>query len=265
MKLQLASDLHLEFLQASFPAETLIRPVPGADVLVLAGDIHLGTRAVDLFADWPVPVLYVAGNHEFYGHEWMPTRKSLRDACAGTAIRFLDNDQVDIDGTRFLGCTLWTDFTSRGVIQERAMDYVEQHLNDYFEISTGNRNLRACETLDDHIDSRQWLWTRLAQPYEGPTVVITHHAPHPLSIHQRFVDSPLNPGFVSDMTEGLLHADLWLHGHVHDSFDYRVGRCRVVANPAGYVPNPASLHSMADIELENQSFIPDLVLEIGHS
>jgi hypothetical protein len=82
MKLQLASDLYLEFLQSSFPAETLIRPAPDADVL--AGDIHQGTRTVELFADWPVPVLYVAGNHEFYGHEWAPTRKSLRNACAGT-------------------------------------------------------------------------------------------------------------------------------------------------------------------------------------
>lgn len=110
MKIQLASDLHLELLENRFPNARIIEPAPGADLLVLAGDIHGAAKAVDAFRDWPVPVLYVAGNHEFYQHSWEQTRLDIRAACAGTNIHFLDNDGFVFGGVRFLGCTLWTDF-----------------------------------------------------------------------------------------------------------------------------------------------------------
>ncbi len=74
MKIQLTSDLHLEFLERRFPTERIIVPAPGADILVLAGDIHNGAKAVALFADWPVQLLLLAGNHEFYGRSWEQTR-----------------------------------------------------------------------------------------------------------------------------------------------------------------------------------------------
>lgn len=109
MKIQLASDLHLELLQRDFPGERLITPAGGVDVLVLAGDIANGTQAIDLFKNWPVPVLYLAGNHEFYGESFEQARITLRKATEGTNIHFLDNDVVDFGGVRFLGATLWTD------------------------------------------------------------------------------------------------------------------------------------------------------------
>jgi hypothetical protein len=92
MRIQLASDLHLESLQSAFPRERLIAPAWDADVLVLAGDIACGLQAIELFGDWPVPVLYVAGNHEFYGFDFLTVRKDLLDAARGTSVRFLDRD-----------------------------------------------------------------------------------------------------------------------------------------------------------------------------
>ncbi len=119
------------------------------------------------------------------------------------------------------------------------------------------------DTLNDHLASRAWLADELERPFDGLTVVITHHAPHVLSIHPRHAGSALNAGFASDLTRLLHKADLWLHGHVHDSFDYRIGKCRVVANPAGYCLNRKSVSEASEVELENQLFHPDLVLDAG--
>ena len=255
MKIQLASDLHLEFLERRFPGERIIEPEPSADILVLAGDIHNGTKAVATFADWPVPILYVAGNHEFYGRSWEQTRVDLRQACAGTNINFLDNDCFEFKGVRFLGCTMWTDFRLRGFTQSACMSSVEEALNDYHVIATQDGTLRARDTLADHENSRRWLESELEKPYPGRTVVVTHHGPHPLSIHPRYIGNRVNAGFVSDLTPLVQKADLWLHGHVHDSFDYSdVGRCRVVANPAGYVKNLSWARSPSEFEFENMQF-----------
>lgn len=263
MRIQLASDLHLEFLERRFPSARIIEPVPNADLLVLAGDIHNGTKAVAMFADWPVPMLYVAGNHEFYYQRWEQTRAAIRDACAGSNVHFLDNDLVEIDGVRFLGCTLWTDFRRPGFTQRQSMNDVANTLHDYKVIRTKRGRLRAQWTLEDHKRSREWLEQELAKPYAGHTVVVTHMAPHPLSIDPRYAHSNVNAGFVSDLTPLLSHVDLWMHGHVHDSFDYRVARCRVVANPAGYVLNRIAVtESPADLEFENDLFNPSLVLEL---
>ena len=263
MKIQLASDLHLEFLERRFPGERIIESAPGADILVLAGDIHNGTKAIAAFADWPVPVLFVAGNHEFYGRSWEQTRTDLKSACAGTNLTFLDNDTFEFGGVRFLGCTLWTDFRLDGFTQRQCMEGVQLTLNDYYVINTQEGRLRANDTLRDHEQSRRWLERELAKPYPGKTVVVTHHGPHPLSIHPRYVGNRVNAGFVSDLTPLLQQADLWLHGHVHDSFDYSdVGRCRVVANPAGYVKNLSLASSPQDFDLENSLFNRNLVLEL---
>ncbi len=262
MKLQLASDLHLEFAQRERPGTRLVDPAPDAELLVLAGDIHNGVRGIEAFADWPVPVLYVAGNHEFYDQTWEPAREQLRAACFGTAVRLLDQDVVEFDGVRVLGCTLWTDFQLTGEPVAQAMATVERGLTDYRVIATRSGPLRAAQTLADHEASRKWLAAELARPWAGRTVVVTHHAPHPRSIHPRFTGHPMNPGFISDLTPLLHGADLWLHGHTHDSFDYRVAGCRVVANPAGYLLKRRGAAAGEASELENPKFDPRLVLEL---
>ena len=262
MKLQLGSDLHLEFAQRERPGTRLVDPAPDAELLVLAGDIHNGVRGIEAFADWPVPVLYVAGNHEFYDQTWEPAREQLRAACFGTAVRLLDQDVVEFDGVRVLGCTLWTDFQLTGEPVAQAMATVERGLTDYRVIATRSGPLRAAQTLADHEASRKWLAAELARPWAGRTVVVTHHAPHPRSIHPRFTGHPMNPGFISDLTPLLHGADLWLHGHTHDSFDYRVAGCRVVANPAGYLLKRRGAAAGAAFELENARFDSRLVLEL---
>ena len=270
MKIQLASDLHLEFLQKRWPGERIIKPVPEADVLVLAGDIAKGANACKLFANWSpqkkVPIIYVAGNHEFYDQAMIPTIQKIREKAAQVGIHFLENDSVVIDGVRFLGATLWTDYRLRSQMsQAQLMEYCELRLNDHRLIMVHRQPMTAQYALSRHEASRDWLRTELAKPFEGKTVVVTHHGPHPLSVHPRYAGDPLNAGFVSDLSELMQDMDLWLHGHVHDSFDYQFGRCRVVTNPAGYVLNRRDVRCRENFEFENQSFDRKLLVETNES
>lgn len=255
MKIQVASDLHLEFLQRIFPGERLIAPANDADVLVLAGDIANGLQAIELFADWPVPVLYVAGNHEFYSQSFEQTRIDLRKAAEGTSVRFLDNDIADFGGVRFLGCTLWTDYRLHcNRTQRQLMENAELRINDHNIIRTQEGRFTAAQALEQHEQSRKWLERALAEPYDGKTVVISHHGPHPLSVHPRYIGDITNAAFVSQLDELLSEADLWLHGHVHDTFDYIVEGCRVVANPLGYARNRYEARNPGGLRFENPLF-----------
>lgn len=265
MKIQLASDLHLEFIQRDYPGKRLIEPAPGADVLVLAGDIANGTQAIELFADWPVQVLYVAGNHEFYGYTFDQLRIDLRKAAAGTSIHFLDNDAFQMDGVRFLGATLWTDYKlARDLSQLTQMRHAERCIRDHSAIRAGNgyfTDFTAQMALDEHEKSRAWLENELAKPFDGKTVVITHHGCHRLSVHPRYVGNVANAAFVSDLSSLLFKANFWLHGHVHDSFDYSASGCRVVANPRGYAKNRWKSKNPRDFDFENPLFDPALVID----
>lgn len=271
MKIQLASDLHLDFLQKDWPGERIIAPVPDADVLVLAGDIAEGAEAFRLLAEWPshpvrVPIVMVGGNHEFYGHVYAPMLEKMRDEATINNIHFLENESVVIGETRFLGCMLWTDYKLRAHLpQAQQMAFAERSLNDHRLIRMGRQIFTARDALDRHMESRAWLGEELAKPWTGKTVVVTHHGPHPLSVHPRYAGDVLSAAFVSDLSDILLseHApDLWLHGHVHDSFEYTVGSTRVVTNPAGYVLNRRTVRSRDDFEFENKSFDRNLVVEV---
>jgi predicted phosphodiesterase len=263
MKIQLASDLHLEFLRNLDPNERLIEPAEDADILVLSGDIASGSKALSLFKDWPTPVIFVAGNHEYYGRGIEETQKAMRDGAEAAGIHYLENQNVIIGGVRFLGATLWTDYRlNKEMTQSLQMKYAGDCLNDHRSIYYKNEIFTTRDALDIHEVSRAWLKDELAKPFEGKTVVVTHHGPHPLSTHPRYVNEPLNAAFVSDLSELLEGADLWLHGHVHDSFSYQIGRCRVVANPAGYITNLSWLHSFNDCKFENPGFNRRLIVEV---
>lgn len=263
MRIQLASDLHLEFLQSALPGERLIAPAREADVLVLAGDIGSGVQAIEIFADWPVPVLYVAGNHECYGSTLETVRRDLADAARGTSVRFLHNSVADFGGTRFLGTTLWTDYKlSLNVPQAQAMDVAARRLADHGRIRHGRGLFTPANALAEHFESRAWLEQELATPYNGRTVVISHHGPHPASVHPRYASDPMNAAFVSDLSPLLEGVSLWLHGHVHDSFDYTVHGCRVVANPLGYPRNTRSAMDARGLRFENSHFQWACVLEV---
>lgn len=264
MKIQLASDLHLEFIERSHPGEMLVRPAEGAEVLVLAGDIASGTDVVRHFADWPqdVDIVYIMGNHEAYGRDLEQVRRDLAQACRGTRIHFLDNSEVVIRGVRFLGATLWTDMRIDGFSSmEVAMRRVRASINDFDLITHNGQGFEPTIMLQEHQRSAKWLERALDAPFDGRTVVVTHHGPHPKSIAPQYRHN-VNGGFTSDLTHLVRKAKLWLHGHTHVGFDYEVEGCRVVVNPHGYVRNRGSAETAADFVRENQSYWDDLVIDV---
>lgn len=262
MNIQIASDLHLEFLQRDHPRWTVVTPHPAADVLILAGDIAQGTYAIEQFTDWPVPVIYIAGNHEFYYHPMQETMLALRDAAKGTNVHFLENDALVLYGVRFLGCTLWTDYELYGD-SHAAMRTANTFMNDHslIKVQKGGRNFLTADARDLHRLSRAWLDAKLAEPFAGSTVVVTHHGPHPNSIAAQYADDPCNPAFHSDLTALMGKAKLWVHGHTHASCRYSMVGTEVVANPCGY-PRGATWKAQDAISFENREFDRALVVEV---
>jgi len=201
-------------------------------------------------------------------------RRSNRAAAALKArarhspnVHLLDNDELVIDGVRFLGSTLWTDFALLG---PEKMDQViaesRKYVVDFRKIRFGDDFLTPQQTIDLHRDAIAFLQSRLDLPFPGKTVVITHHAPHPASVHPRWTGNPVNAAFVSDLTRLLGKSALWLHGHTHDSFDFSVNGTRVLANPMGYRTSdwrgPRAADAPPQVTTENGRFNPALVIEI---
>lgn len=254
MKLNILSDLHLG-------QGGLALPDTDADVVILAGDIARPQPAIDWARQLGKPVLYVAGNHEFYGNSLHGTKQALKAQASGTAVRILDDEEAVIGGVRFLGTTLWTDFGLFGEGEGRAEAHAQalRFMRDFSRIFVDDalqQPLTPDRSAREFERHAAWLADRLAQPFDGPTVVITHHAPSRGSIHPRFAGSPVNACFVSD-ADHLLGADrvqLWVHGHTHDSFDYRVQGTRVVCNPRGYSRDGVN---------ENAAFDPHFTVELG--
>jgi predicted phosphodiesterase len=215
--------------------------VPEADVIVLAGDTATGTRGVQWAQDRADgrPVLYVAGNHEFYGHAMPGLIDELREAAGDSTVHVLENDEVRLDGTRFLGCTLWSDFDFDGPERrERSMRVCARVVNDFSHIGfgTSGRSLAPEDARAIHLESRRWLADRLSEPFDGQTVVITHHAPLISGRPEQPAVRALAGAFASDVTE-LMGGDrvaLWIYGHTHLPGDVEIRGTRVLSNPRGY-------------------------------
>lgn len=275
MKLYVLSDLHLEF--ADFEPDYVA--LGAADVVVLAGDIHVGTKALrwarDTFDD--KSVVYVVGNHEFYGHHWTDMLDDLRHQAPDFGINFLENDSVTIGGVRFLGCSLWTDFDYFGRDRRsHCMQVAEAGLNDYrlieavtlevdlpLGIGMMNQTLTAEHTRLRHQSSLSWLRRELALGDPESTVVITHHCPSARSTPMRYQSDELTACFASKLPDEVLRgASVWIHGHTHDSCDFHVvgsqRSARVICNPRGY---PRSRYS--DV-FENSAFDPGLLVDLNH-
>jgi predicted phosphodiesterase len=260
VRLHVLSDLHVEVTDFD-PPDT------GADIVVLAGDIHNGTQGLDwAAAKFPGRrVLYVPGNHEYYDGELRGVMKSLAARARELRIALLDNGATEIDGVRFLGTTLWTDFCLDGAERrDEVMRLSRPYIVDFRAIRDREGLFTPEESVRLHEASREWLGQRLGERFPGPTVVITHHAPHPLSVHSRFASHPANGGFVSNLEEMMGSAVLWIHGHTHNSFDYSVKGTRVVCNPRGYVLVKKARNSDAvlDVKAENREFDPGLIVTV---
>jgi len=284
MRLQLLSDLHLEVNPYFVPS-----PVEGADILVLAGDIGSYQRRSDgsvwlqpdwglrafsplpQYGAWPTPVLYVPGNHEYDGLDWDKAHAALRATCERLGIVWLERESTVIDGVRFVGTTLWSDYDALAAVplqrrgrprpvgdaqahrlqqRERAFRAANFHLARMGTHRAG-RPFDAAAMREEALRCQAWLRATLAVPFDGPTVVVTHFAPSLRSADPRYGLQPATAGFCNAIDDMLPQADLWLHGHLHCRHDYRVGRCRVLANPLGYADKS-----------EQSSFDPFLVIDV---
>ena len=268
MKIQLLSDLHLE----SQP-QIHIAPAPGADLLVLAGDIgsyQPGSRLPDedyglgRFSPrkgWPTPVLYVPGNHEYDGADFDTVHARLRALCEALDIQWLDRESRVIDGVRFVGCTLWADFDALvppGALPaaaEKQRGKAYRAANFYLEKMAGMRHgapMLAAQVREEALRHQAWLRAALAQPFDGTTVAVTHFAPTLASADPRYGLVPGTAGFCNALDELLPLADVWLHGHLHCAFDYVKDGCRVIANPLGYADKG-----------EQEGFAPERLIDVS--
>ncbi|WP_028604907.1 metallophosphoesterase [Ottowia thiooxydans] len=258
MNIQLLSDLHLE-TQPHFSPE----PAPDANLLVLAGDIGsyqngsalpaLGDTDFGLarfsplpqFGGWPTPVIFIPGNHEYDKLDFDEAHIRLRATCDRLGLIWLERESLVLDGVRFIGTTLWSDFDAlapRGPYatlgeQLKAREKAFRSANYYLHqaaATRGNEPFLAPQMREQALTCQTWLRAALAEAFEGPTVAVTHFAPSLKSADPRYGMTPGTAGFCNALDDMLEHADLWLHGHLHCPLDYRVGRCRVVANPLGY-------------------------------
>jgi hypothetical protein len=266
MRIAILSDLHLEFEPFEVPP-----PLRQAEVVILAGDIHNGVKALQWarrnFPDQAI--VQIAGNHEFFGACWQSLLMDMRRTASELDINFLENDSVVVDGVEFLGATLWTDFelfsrpgrplrmtaeAAKALMQRRLIDYSLIRWQDPDE-QAPERILTPDDTAALHRHSRLWLSDRLANPFDGPRVVVSHHLPSWHSVAPAFLSAATNAGFGSDLDELFGPMALWVHGHTHHSFDYRVGATRILANPRGY--------PMKSGGFENPLFQPALLVDVG--
>jgi Icc-related predicted phosphoesterase len=221
MKAYICADLHCEF-QADGGRELITKVLPAADIVIVAGDLAIASglrSAMKLLADRYKHVIYVAGNHDYY-HSSLADVEDIRRSLRLKNVHWLDDDVAQIEGVRFVGCTLWFGQHRREL---------ESQISD-FEVIAGIRdwvhekNLKSLEFLRNHVTA--------------DSIVVTHHLPSRSSTMPKYCNSPLNCFFVCPEAEVILleqEPRLWIHGHTHESLDYRLGGTRVICNPLGYI------------------------------
>lgn len=254
MKIQLLSDLHLEV-----HPHLAVPAAPGADVLVLAGDIgsyqpgslltdtDFGLTRFSPRYGWPVPVLFLPGNHEYDMLDFDQTHDRLRETCERLGLLWLEREVVVLEGVRFVGTTLWSDFDALGPAADDPGATLGQLLTsrekafraaNFYLRKTGATRfgapLLAQQVRDLALECQSWLQQALATRYDGTTVVVTHFAPSLRSADPRYGMTPGTAGFCNALDGLLAQADFWLHGHLHAPSDYLHRGCRVIANPLGY-------------------------------
>lgn len=256
MRLQVFSDVHFD-VAAAFEPEL----ADDIGAVVVAGDVCQGIERGMIWLrerlGTGVPIIMVAGNHEFYRSVRGDERRAGSRAAVRHNVHFLDDASVVLGGVRFVGSTLWSSFDLFGEgMRETAMAAAERMMLDHHlivEDAASQRVFSAEDARRQHIRSCAYLDRTLASPCDGPTVVVTHHGPHANSVAAKYRHDRLTPAFVSDLS-GLIERHqpaLWVHGHTHASFDYRVGGTRVLCNPHGY-----------GFGRENPKFKPRMVVEV---
>ena len=258
MKLQLLSDLHLE--TETFDPE----PAPGAELLVLAGDIDATWAGYTRFKDWPVPVLVVAGNHEFDGRELSTAWPAFARHCDSLGLRLLQRESTVFTAAsgrrvRILGATRWSDFDLFGAAQRARAERAAVYFMRLMAATCHGRPFDAAAVRDEGLACRAWLETELQAVPQGrwdATLVVTHFAPSLLSADPRFGRQPGTASFCNADDDLIPRADVWLHGHLHCRHDYRLARAgrapsRVVCQARGLLKKgePQGLEPLKLIEV----------------
>ncbi|WP_201616390.1 metallophosphoesterase [Psychrobacter urativorans] len=250
MKLQIVSDLHIDsYARQSHPLGHI--PKTDADVVLVAGD----TANSDSGMPWlqeqaerlQVPVITIAGNHEYFNEDVLHFDKKLAmwdnySVVDNKGVRVLQCQHIDIGEVRILGCTLWTDYQYQA--NEDTMAVAKRFMRDYKQIYAGGDLFSPEMSMRLHNEQRQWLQQALITSKElgKKTVVMSHHSISPLSVSEKYASLPSNAAFVSDFSAWMHEPwapTLWVHGHTHEAFDYRIDKTRVVVNPRAY-PNEVS-------------------------
>ena len=270
MRFQLLSDLHLERYPFFEP-----QAAEDVDVLVLAGDIGSYQAGSFLRADdfglerfsprhgqWKT-VLFVPGNHEYDQREFLPTHARLQEICASLDITFLERSSVVLEGVRFIGTTLWSDFDALAStlaasasqtqvlkLRDKAFRAANFYLRKFSTLVDGELML-ADKMRELSLECQAWLAEELNKDFDGKTVVVTHFAPSLKSADPRYGVTPGTAGFCNSLDHLLEKADVWAHGHLHCPNSYQVGRCRVVANTRGY-----------ESKGEQETFLPRFVVDV---
>jgi len=258
MKLQLLSDLHLE--TEAFDAQ----PAPGAELLVLAGDIDASWAGFQRFAHWPVPVLFVAGNHEFDGRELTAAWAELRAVTERLGWTLLERSRTvltDRQGqkVRFVGTIRWSDFDLFGSAKQATAMRAAAYFMRLMQATRQGQAFDEAAVREEALACRAWLADELQQPAKGrweKTVVITHFAPSLRSADLRYGSQPGTASFCNADDDLLAHADLWLHGHLHCRHDYRVERHH--GPPTRVVCQARGLLSKREVE----GFDPGKLIEV---
>lgn len=227
MKVYVLSDLHAEF-------EPFVPPSLEVDLIVLAGDINKKTRGIEWASDtFSCEVVYVMGNHEYYTGHFDRTLDKARKAAA-SHVHVLENETFVWRNTRFLGCTAWTDFSSTGDVSA-AMSVARETMTDFRAIraDTNFRRLRPDDVAARNRQAKAWLTAELHRPFDGRSIVVTHHAPVPEVAGDEH-GGHLSAAYCNAWHSLLLQADGWIFGHTHRAVDTFLGGCRTVSNPRGY-------------------------------
>jgi len=249
MRIHVVSDLHQEF-------GSIDVPTVDCDCVVLAGDVSTKRNGMawilKRFRD--IPVIYICGNHEFYGEKLPRLTERLREEARGTNVHFLENESVTIGGVHFFGCTLWTDMALQGDWLVGAAE-ADCMMNDYRRVrnsSLGYRKLSAGDTRLLHMGSLEAMRLFFASHNPKRSVVVTHHAPSIRSLPECRLAELVSCAYASRLDDFILEHQprLWIHGHIHDNSDYFIGDTRVLANPRAYPDEP------------NHGFIPDLTVDL---
>lgn len=249
MKLKIFSDLHLD-------AGNKARPSEGAeDVVVVPGDLFNDTgRGLDWLAGnfGSKETIFVPGNHEYYGSSLSEADDDMVSFGKACGIKVLINKSVVIDGIKFIGTTLWSDFMLYGGIgMALAMRMSEKYVNDFQNISINRTRKLSAGYVSGilHKQAIDFLRAELKDSDPNKTVVVTHFAPCSKSVARPYVNDPITPYFVNNHDSLIPQAKLWIHGHCHTAFDYAAGDSRVICNPGGY-------------RGEHTGFNPDLIVEV---